>query len=152
MFLGIVVGYATQRYGSARTAGHAADINTRRCGANGVERQRTGAGAGHYPRGCGRWAGVAEGQPGKGDATREYVSELRSKIIYAKHRGIYPPQPANPKGEVHEDLGIYSYDRAASRVRFRQFHVEGFVIHYVQEPDSKPGTWGKTSRCIRGIV
>lgn len=99
----------------------------------------------------GRWEGTAEGRPGKGTATREYVSELRSKIMHAKHRGVYPPQPANPKGEVHEDLGIYSFDSANKRVRFRQFHVEGFVIHYVQEPDTKPGTWIYTSEAIENI-
>lgn len=99
----------------------------------------------------GRWEGTAEGQPGKGSVTREYTSELRSKVIYAKHRGVYPAQPGNPKGEVHEDLGIYSFDSAAKRVRFRQFHVEGFVIHYVQEPDTKPGTWIFTSEAIENI-
>jgi hypothetical protein len=99
----------------------------------------------------GRWEGTVEGQPGTGSATREYTSELRSKVIYARHRGVYPAQPANPKGEIHEDLGIYSFDAAARRVRFRQFHVEGFVIHYVQEPDTRPGTWVYTSEAIENI-
>lgn len=99
----------------------------------------------------GKWEGTVEGQPGKGTATREYVSGLRSRIIQATHRGEYPPQPANPKGEIHEDTGIYSFDRAAKTVRFRQFHVEGFVIHYVLEPQTKPDTFVFTSEAIENI-
>jgi hypothetical protein len=157
MILGIVVGYATQRYGSPRSAGAppgsalALAIVLATSGALQAQAPAPANDLASLSFFLGRWEGVAEGQPGKGNATREYVWELRSKIIYAKHRGVYPPQPANPKGEVHEDLGIYSYDRAATRVRFRQFHVEGFVIHYVQEPDTKPGTWIYTSEAIENI-
>ena len=99
----------------------------------------------------GRWEGTVEGQPGKGTATREYVSALRSKIIQARHRGEYPPQPANPKGEVHEDTGIYSVDSGAKVVRFRQYHVEGFVVHYVLETPTKPGTFVFNSEAIENI-
>lgn len=35
----------------------------------------------------GRWEGTAEGQPGKGTATREYTSQLRSRIIEARDPG-----------------------------------------------------------------
>ncbi|MDO8678600.1 MAG: hypothetical protein Q7R30_08560 [Acidobacteriota bacterium] len=157
MVLGVVVGYATQRYGSPRAAGippiAALAFTVVLASGGGIDAQAPAAGndLSSLSFFLGRWEGTAEGQPGKGNATREYVSELRSKIIYAKHRGVYPPQPANPKGEVHEDLGIYSFDTAAKRVRFRQFHVEGFVIHYVQEPDTKPGTWIYTSEAIENI-
>jgi hypothetical protein len=99
----------------------------------------------------GKWEGTAEGQPGKGTVTREYAPLLRSKIIQARHHGVYPPQPANPKGEVHEDTGIYSYDSGAKRIRFRQFHVEGFVVHYVMEPETKPGTFVFVSEAIENI-
>lgn len=99
----------------------------------------------------GRWQGTAEGQPGKGTVTREYQTLLRSKIIQATHRGVYPPQPANATGEVHEDTGIYSYDSSVNRVRFRQFHVEGFVVHYVLEPQTRPGTFVFVSEAIENI-
>lgn len=99
----------------------------------------------------GRWEGTAEGQPGKGTATREYTSALRGKVIQARHRGEYPPQPANPKGEIHEDTGIYSFDSGAKVVRFRQYHVEGFVVHYVLEPPTKPGTFVFNSEAIENI-
>jgi hypothetical protein len=36
-----------------------------------------------------------------------------------------------PNGEIHEDWGLISYDRAKETYIFRQFHIEGFVDHYV---------------------
>lgn len=99
----------------------------------------------------GRWEGTSEGQPGKGTVKREYVHALRSKIIQASNRSEYPPQTANPKGEVHEDTGIYSFDSSAKVVRFRQYHVEGFVVHYVLEPPAKPGTFVFTSESLENI-
>jgi hypothetical protein len=157
MILGIIVGFATQRYGSPRGAAVppvsvlAFAIVLASSGAISAQAPAPADNLASLSFFLGRWEGTAEGQPGNGTATREYTSELRSKIIQAKHRGVYPAQPANPKGEVHEDLGIYSFDSAAKRVRFRQFHVEGFVIHYVQEPVTKPGVWVFTSEAIENI-
>lgn len=61
---------------------------------------------------------------------------LNSQFIRVQNRSEYPPQEKNPKGEVHEDEGFISYDRARQRLVLRQFHVEGFVNQYVQESDS----------------
>ena len=88
----------------------------------------------------GKWTGTSEGQPGKGTAEREYRSELRGRVIELTNRVAYPPQPANPKGETHEDRGTFSFDRGAKKIRFRQFHVEGFVVHYAHDPSSTDGT------------
>jgi hypothetical protein len=52
---------------------------------------------------------------------------------------------------VHEDTGIYSFDRGVKRIRFRQFHVEGFVVHYVLAPHTKPGTFVYDSETIENI-
>ena len=78
----------------------------------------------------GKWTGTSEGQPGKGSAEREYKALLRSRVVELTNRNVYPPQAANAKGETHEDVGIFSFDRAAKVIRFRQFHVEGFVVAY----------------------
>jgi hypothetical protein len=99
----------------------------------------------------GRWSGTSEGQPGNGTAEREYRRELRGRIVELTNRVVYPPQPANPKGETHEDRGTFSFDRAAKTIRFRQFHVEGFVVHYVLEPGSKDGTVVFSSDAIENI-
>ena len=84
----------------------------------------------------GRWTGTSEGQPGKGQVERQYERVLGSKFIQVRNRSTYPPQEKNPKGETHEDIGFFSFDKARKRVVFRQFHVEGFVNQYVLDPTS----------------
>jgi hypothetical protein len=86
----------------------------------------------------GRWTGTTEGQPGKGTVAREYERILGSRFIQVRNRSTYPAQEKNPKGEVHEDTGIFSFDSARKRVVFRQFHSEGFVNQYVLDPASTP--------------
>jgi hypothetical protein len=99
----------------------------------------------------GKWSGTSEGQPGKGVVEREYRQELRGRIIELTNRVVYAAQPANLKGETHEDRGTFSFDRAAKTIRFRQFHVEGFVVHYVLEPGGKDGTVVFASDAIENI-
>lgn len=79
----------------------------------------------------GRWEGASEGEPGKGTLSREYARVLNGRFIRVTNRSRYPPQEKNPKGEVHEDEGFISHDRARKALVFRQFHVEGFVNTYV---------------------
>ena len=86
----------------------------------------------------GTWEGVAEGQPGKGTARRVYSRTLNNRFIRAVHRNEYPPQEKNPKGEIHEDEGFFSYDRARKRIVFRQFHTESFVVTYVETGQTTP--------------
>jgi THAP4-like, heme-binding beta-barrel domain len=99
----------------------------------------------------GKWEGTGEGKPGRSVVRREYSRALRSKFIRAVHWSEYPPQERNPKGEVHEDEGFFSFDRARKRFVFRQFHVEGFVNTYVEEPDSTPTRIVFTSEGIENI-
>ena len=99
----------------------------------------------------GRWAGTSEGQPGNGTVERDYERVLGSRFIRVRNRNTYPPQEKNPKGEKHEDEGFYSFDRARKRIVLRQFHVESFVITYVQDLDAKPGTIAFTSEAIENI-
>ena len=86
----------------------------------------------------GRWEGTTEGQPGTGTVTREYAFALNSRFIRVVHRSEYPAQPKNPKGEIHQDEGFFSFDRARKRLVFRQFHVESFVVQYLE--DTEPST------------
>ena len=78
----------------------------------------------------GSWEGTAKGQPGNGKVEREYQFVLNGKFLQAKNKSTYPPQEKNLKGEVHEDWGLFSYDRSRKRFVLRQFHVEGFVNQY----------------------
>jgi len=75
----------------------------------------------------GRWEGTSEGRPGRGTVRREYTRALNSRFIRVHNRNEYPPQDKNPQGEIHEDEGFISFDRARQKLVLRQFHAEGFV-------------------------
>jgi hypothetical protein len=83
----------------------------------------------------GRWEGSSEGQPGKAIVRREYSRALNGRFVRVRNRSEYPIQDKNPKGEIHEDEGFFSFDRTRKRLVLRQFHVEGFVNQYVQVSD-----------------
>lgn len=99
----------------------------------------------------GKWSGTSEGQPGNSTVERDYERVLGGRFIRARNRSTYLPQEKNPKGERHEDEGLFSFDRARKRIVFRQFHVEGFVNTYVQDMDAKPGTVSFTTESIENI-
>ena len=79
----------------------------------------------------GEWRGTGEGEPGTSNVERSYRWVLGGRYLEVRNRSTYAPQPKNPKGEQHEDMGVVSYDKARKKLVFRQFHVEGFVNHYV---------------------
>jgi hypothetical protein len=79
---------------------------------------------------AGAWQGTSKGQPGDGTVEREYRFVLQGKFLEVRNQSNYPPQAKNPKGELHEDHGFISYDKARKKFVLRQFHVEGFVLQY----------------------
>jgi hypothetical protein len=79
----------------------------------------------------GSWAGMGKGQSGVSKVEREYQFVLNGKFLQARNKSVYAPQENNPQGEVHEDWGLFSYDRSRKKFVLRQFHVEGFVNQYV---------------------
>lgn len=90
------------------------------------------------------WAVV--GEPASTAATRR----TRPRICL-QNRNEYPPQPENPKGEIHEDEGWFSYDRTRKRIVLRQFHVESFVNQYVEEPSPASSPIVFTTEAIENI-
>jgi hypothetical protein len=99
----------------------------------------------------GRWTGTTEGQPGKGTVERSYERVLGSRFIQLRNRSTYPPQEKNAKGEVHEDLGFFSFDSGRKRIVLRQFHVEGFVNQFVLEPAATADRLVFTTEAIENI-
>ncbi len=87
----------------------------------------------------GSWEGHGEGGPGSGLGEQTFEFMLRGKYLQARNRTVFAPQEKNPSGEVHEDMGIFSYDKARKLFILRQFHVEGFVNRYALEPQSADG-------------
>jgi hypothetical protein len=87
----------------------------------------------------GSWEGTSTGHAGTATVRREYRLVLGDQFIEERSTSTYLPQEKNPKGEVHEHVSYISYDRARKQLVLRQFHIERFVIQYVQEPDSSGG-------------
>jgi len=99
----------------------------------------------------GRWEGTSDGKPGAGKVEREYIRVLGGRFLQVKNRSIYPPQPKNPKGEQHEDVGFVSFDGTRKQFVLRQFHIEGFVNQYVADAPAKPGLIVFTTEAIENI-
>ena len=87
----------------------------------------------------GTWTGTGEGADGKGTYERTYQLVLNKKYIEVRNKSVYPPTKENPKGYVHEDFGVISYDKTRKTFVFRQFHIEGFVNQYILEGISADG-------------
>lgn len=84
----------------------------------------------------GSWQGDATGKAGDGSASRQYEFIMRDRFVREVNVSTYPPQERNPKGEVHEHQGFFSFDNARKAIVLRQFHVEGFVNQYVLSVES----------------
>jgi hypothetical protein len=78
----------------------------------------------------GIWQGSGEGRPGISHIERTYEFILNNRFLFVKSQSIYEPQEKNPKGEIHQDWGLFSYDKNRETYVLRQFHVEGFVNQY----------------------
>ena len=83
---------------------------------------------------AGQWRGDQAGQPGQGTAERTYQFILNDRFLQETNTSTYLPQEKNKSGEVHHHMSVISYDGGRKRFVFRQFHTEGFVNTYVQEP------------------
>lgn len=100
----------------------------------------------------GKWEGTGTGKPGVSAVRREYRLALNDKFIHVHNVSTYEQQPKNPKGEIHEDWGMISFDKSRKQFVFRQFHVEGFVNQYVTTSISDDGkTIVFTSESIENI-
>jgi hypothetical protein len=79
----------------------------------------------------GTWHASALGESGEGSVVRTYEFILNNQFIQERNTSTYPPQEKNKKGEVHQHLGIISYDGKRKTLVLRQFHQESFVNTYV---------------------
>jgi hypothetical protein len=155
MLVGALVGFVTQRYperidARSTTTGLAIAI------ALAATSTANGQPAGPDPFAplsplIGRWAGTSEGQPGNGTVEREYERMFATRFVRVRNRSVYAPQEKNPKGERHQDEGIFSFDRARKRLVFRQFHTGGFVNQYVEDPAATAKAIVFTSEAIENI-
>jgi hypothetical protein len=99
----------------------------------------------------GTWRGEQAGQPGKGTVERTYQLILNDRFIQETNTSTYPPQEKNKAGEIHHHMSLIGYDSARKRFVFRQFHTEGFVNTYVQEPTNDAKTIAFVTEAIENI-
>ena len=100
---------------------------------------------------AGTWRGDQAGQPGRGTAERTYEFILNERFLQEKNTSTYPPQEKNKNGEIHHHMSMISYDTARKLFVFRQFHTEGFVNTYVQQPSADDKTIVFVSEAIENI-
>jgi hypothetical protein len=84
----------------------------------------------------GTWEG---GEQGVSKVTQVYQFVLNGNFLHMKTRSVFEPTEKNPKGEIHEDFGIFSYDQSRKTFMMRGFYVEGFVNTYVMDEISEDG-------------
>ena len=100
---------------------------------------------------AGTWKGDQAGQPGRGTAERTYQFILNDRFLQETNTSTYAPQEKNKNGEVHHHMSMISYDTARKLFVFRQFHTEGFVNTYVQQPSADDKTIVFVSEAIENI-
>jgi hypothetical protein len=81
----------------------------------------------------GSWVGHGDGMNGISTVTQEYRYILNGKYLQMATKSEFKPQEKNPKGEIHEDIGIFSFDRSRKKIILRGFYIEGFINQYVGE-------------------
>ena len=100
---------------------------------------------------AGAWRGDQSGQPGRGTAERTYQFILNDRFLQETNTSAYQPQEKNKNGEIHHQMSMISYDNARRLFVFRQFHTEGFVNTYVQQPSADENTLVFVSEAIENI-
>jgi hypothetical protein len=100
----------------------------------------------------GSWEGTSKGQAGIGKVELDFQLVLNDRYLQIKNHSTYPPQEKNPKGEVHEDWGLVSFDKTRKVFVYRQFNIEGFVNQYTADSGSVDGkTFVFVSESIENI-
>lgn len=104
----------------------------------------------------GNWHGVETGVSGDGIGFRVYSHELGGNYMMEKNLSAFPKTDKKPKGEVHRDIGVFSYNSNKDEIVYRSFNIEGFTNIFVlvnnlstetkfvfitREIENNPGNW-----------
>lgn len=100
----------------------------------------------------GEWRGVGQGDPGTSGSERHIDSYLDGKYVRSQGRSVYPKQEKNPKGEIHAQLDLWSYDKARGAIVLRQFDTLSFVGTYVlDKAASGPDRWVLVAESLENV-
>lgn len=100
----------------------------------------------------GEWRGVGQGDPGTSGSERHIDSYLDGNYIRSQGRSVYPKQEKNPKGEIHAQLDLWSFDKARGSIVLRQFDTLGFVGTYIlDKAASGPDRWVLIAESLENV-
>jgi len=87
----------------------------------------------------GRWQGHSEGFGQRSEVEHTYRYILNNQFIQSKTKSTTYAEDGSIK-EIHEDLGVYSYDVSREKIILRGFYSEGYVNVYVMEDRTGDGS------------
>jgi len=87
----------------------------------------------------GSWIGESTGKAGEGKGERTYEYIMNRAYLHYKNIMKFEPQENNPKGEVHEDWGFFSWDNNRQIIVLRQFNIEKFTNQFIADSISTDG-------------
>jgi hypothetical protein len=76
----------------------------------------------------GTWQGEIDGKLGTGKGVRRYELIMGDRYLLSRHVSVRLPQEKSPKGDQHEELGVFSFDRERKTLVYREFMQEGVVV------------------------
>jgi len=77
----------------------------------------------------GGWGGEIEGKLGQGRGVRRYEFGMGGHFLICRHNSVRLPQEESPKGDQHEELGVFSYDSERKTIVYREFMMnEGVMV------------------------
>ena len=77
---------------------------------------------------AGSWEGAIEGKLGTGRGIRRYEL-MGDAFLVCRHASVRLPQEKSPRGDQHEELGVFSYDSERRTIVYREFFpMEGVVV------------------------
>ncbi len=88
----------------------------------------------------GVWEGRGEGSGGVSTVVVEYRFILDGNFLQGTTKARFEPQEKNPKGEIHADIELLSYDQGRKVFVLRGFYSEGFVNRYVGQASAHGST------------
>jgi len=86
-----------------------------------------------------RLSGASDSKFGKGAVEVQYSLVLDDSFLQVTLRTRYEPRERYPEGELHSEVAMLSFDRAAGKYVLRQFHNETIFNEYVIESVSADG-------------
>ena len=86
---------------------------------------------------AGNWEGTIDGRLGQGKGERRYEFIYQDQFLIGWHASIRLPQEASRKGDDHRELSIYSYDAERGAIMPRQFIIEGHMLEFACETESR---------------